>query len=209
LSLSLAIAVWAGLFISVMLHEIAHGLVSEAQGDPTPRRLGRITLNPARHIDPLGLTLPILLYIIGSPVVIGWAKPVPIDPRYYRWPRFGMLLTALAGPLTNIAIATILILLARSIPGLFLSITFRMWWIRIVLVNLFLAVFNLIPIPPLDGSRVLQFFLPYPIAVAYFSLERWGFFIIFLLFFFVREVQIGLNTITLHLFGWLLRGLMT
>jgi Zn-dependent protease len=207
MSISLLVIVWAGLFASVMLHEIAHGLVSEAQGDPTPRRMGRITLNPVRHIDPLGLALPILLYIARSPVVIGWAKPVPIDPRYYRSPRFGMLLTALAGPLTNVAIAALLILLLRSAPGLFQFVTFREWWKMVIFTNLFLAVFNMIPIPPLDGSRVLQFFLPRRLLVAYFALERWGFLILFALFFFVREVSIGLSLVTIYIFGWLLRGL--
>lgn len=207
MSLSLAFLVWVSLFVSVMLHEIAHGLVSEIQGDPTPRRMGRITLNPIQHIDPLGLILPILLYIIRSPVIIGWAKPVPIDPRYYRHPRLGLLLTALAGPLTNIALSSLLVVFARSAPGLFQFVTFQMWWVQIIYANLFLAVFNMIPIPPLDGSRVFQLFLPHRLAISYLTLERYGFLILFLLFFFVREVQIVLGKITLFLFGWLVRGL--
>ncbi|MHA2621810.1 MAG: site-2 protease family protein [bacterium JZ-2024 1] len=207
MSLSLTFLVLLSLFISVMLHELAHGLVSEIQGDPTPRRMGRITLNPIRHIDPMGIILPLLLYILHSPVLIGWAKPVPIDPRYYRHPRFGLLLTAIAGPLTNIAIASLLILMLRFAPGLLPFMSLQRAAEQVIFANLLLAVFNLIPIPPLDGSRVLQFFLPAPIAVAYFALERWGFFILFLLFLFSDQVATTLYRITRLLFGWLFRFL--
>ncbi len=146
------------LIFSIMIHEIAHGAMALKLGDDTAQKLGRLTLNPLKHIDPVGsVILPAILLLFQSPFLIGWAKPVPYDPRRLRDPKTGAALIALAGPVSNIVIAIFFGLLLRLpiFPEAAAALVSL-----IVYLNLLLAVFNLIPIPPLDGSKLLFYFLP-------------------------------------------------
>ena len=153
------------LIFSVILHEIAHGYAAEMQGDPTARLAGRLTLNPVPHIDLFGsIILPALLIFSNSGVVVGWAKPVPYNPYNLRNQRWGTLSVALAGVFVNFLLALIFGLLIRFADGLPLS--FLAIAKTIVLLNIILGVFNLLPIPPLDGSKVLLALFPrtfYPV----------------------------------------------
>lgn len=177
------------LLVAVILHEIAHAWVAEKLGDPTARKLGRITLNPLRHIDPvMTILLPGLLILSGSPVVFGGAKPVPVNPFHFRNPRQGMAIVAIAGPVTNFLLAGISLILFQSIGKVPLSefplptdvtLLFGRWLLHSILINLILAIFNLIPIPPLDGGRILVGFLPLPMARKIAKLERWGLLLVF------------------------------
>lgn len=178
---TLAIALVPAL-LGIILHEVAHGWVAARNGDPTARIMGRLTLNPIAHIDPTGLLVFVLTSIAGS-FVFGWAKPVPVDFRYFRNPKQGMMLVALAGPLTNFALAIVFALL------LWAQLTFlpfgqwkdAMWYAFAlssfqmgVVINFGLGWLNLLPIPPLDGSKVLAYFLPDSTLSAYLRIERYG-----------------------------------
>lgn len=150
------------LIFSVVIHEVSHGLRAVAEGDPTPRVMGRLTLNPLKHLDPLGsVILPALLIFTGSPVVFGWAKPVLFDPRNFVDKKWGPVRVALAGPLANIALVLIGALAAHVLTaaGVY-SIALGTFLSVLVLVNLSLAIFNLIPVPPLDGHYLLFALLP-------------------------------------------------
>ena len=175
------------LLLAVIFHEIAHGLAAERLGDPTARESGRISLNPIKHIDPfMTILLPGILIFSGSPVVFGGAKPVPINPMNFRDPRRGMMWTAFAGPVTNFLLAGIcylvLVLLrpffegSGLVPALVAS-----WLIYGVFINVILGVFNLIPIPPLDGGRVAVGLLPLAFARRWARLERFGLILLVLL----------------------------
>lgn len=167
-------------FFAVVIHEYAHGLVAYWLGDRTAKYAGRLTLNPLRHIDPFGtILLPIILLISRAPVIFGWAKPVPINYWGLKNPKQGILLIGLAGPLTNILMAVILSFAIKFNLGLPLFIVSIIK--QGILVNIVLAVFNLLPIPPLDGSRILMGILPQAIARQYAALERYGFVILFIL----------------------------
>ena len=169
-------------FSAVVIHEFAHGLVAFWLGDKTAKYAGRLTLNPLAHIDPVGtIFLPILLMISKSPVVFGWAKPVPINYWGLRNPKRDILWVGLAGPLSNILIAFLLSLVIKS-----LSLPLILLYLakQAILVNLVLAVFNLMPIPPLDGSRVVISLLPVSLTSKYASIERYGFIILFALLYF-------------------------
>jgi Zn-dependent protease len=170
---------FAIIFPAIVLHEIAHGYVAYRLGDPTAKRAGRLTLNPIVHIDPIGtVVLPILMLVLsGGTYFFGWAKPVPIDPRNFRDKRTGILLSGIAGPTMNIVLALGAGLVSRALaPGEFTSIGSLLRFFCYG--NLILAFFNLIPIPPLDGSRVIQWFLPESARNAYNSIARYGFFIL-------------------------------
>jgi len=179
------------IFTAIVLHEVAHGYMALRLGDPTARDLGRLTLNPLAHIDPIGtILIPIILAILRAPL-FGWAKPVPINPRNFRNPFRGMLFVALAGPGTNIALALatsvvgrLLLLMVPQVsygaaPSFGMNLLSALFTLLgyFVIFNLFLAALNLIPIPPLDGSRVLTYFLPTEGRRIMLSLERYGFFI--------------------------------
>ena len=179
------------LFIpAVILHEVSHGYVAYLLGDPTAKDAGRLTLNPLAHVDLWGtILMPVLMYLVAG-FAIGYAKPVPIDPRRMTRVgyRNGMLLTGAAGPVTNFALAICAGLLARllalfPVPAIVLDMAYIFTFI-----NLVLAFFNLIPIPPLDGSRVLQRFLSGRALDVYNSMERWGFFIILALVFVLPSI---------------------
>jgi len=162
------------LVFSAILHEIAHGYVAERFGDPTARLMGRLTLDPRKHIDPImSIALPLLLLISGSPIIIGGAKPVPVDPFNLRDGRKDLALVSLAGPLTNIVIAVIFSLIFRIFPSGIIGL--------VVQLNLLLAIFNLIPIPPLDGSKIFSLLLPEKMADAYISQGTIGLILIFIL----------------------------
>jgi Zn-dependent protease len=169
--------------LALTIHEFAHGWVANRLGDPTARLQGRLTLNPLAHLDPIG-TLAIVL------IKFGWAKPVPVDYRYLRNPRRDMMVIAAAGPVSNLLLAAGSAFLLRLLPWrmagpewawLVVPILNMLW--AAIWVNVILAIFNMLPIPPLDGSRVVSGLLPLRQALSFNRLEPYGFLIIFLLFF--------------------------
>jgi Zn-dependent protease len=169
--------------LALTIHEFAHAWVATRLGDPTARLQGRLTLNPLAHLDPIG-TLAIVL------IRFGWAKPVPVDSRYLENPRRDMVLIAAAGPASNLLLAAACAFCYRMIPwgatGLewaWIAAPVRVMLRTGVLVNVVLAVFNLLPVPPLDGGRVLSGLLPLRQAISFSRLEPYGFLIIFFLFF--------------------------
>ena len=183
------------LVFSAILHEVAHGFLADRLGDPTARLSGRLTLNPRKHIDPLmSIALPLILILSGSPVIFGAAKPVPVDPFNLRDGRKDIALVSLVGPLTNVAIAVIAALLLKGIkffavglaagPYDFVFFTIYPFLLMVTQINLLLAIFNLIPIPPLDGSKIFALILPEKEANFYLSLGSIGFFVIFFLLLF-------------------------
>ncbi len=173
------------IMVAIILHELAHGYAAWAMGDTTARRLGRLSLNPIVHVDRVGtIILPALLLIsqlltVGRVLfMFGWAKPVPIDPTRFRYPRQQMALVAIAGPLTNFALAFLAALTLR-IPALSPATVSTV--VTFIMVNLVLGLFNLVPIPPLDGGRIAVGILPWPIARRWAQIERFG--ILFVLLF--------------------------
>lgn len=171
--------------MSVVIHEVSHGYVAEMFGDSTARHAGRLTLNPLKHLDLFGsIFLPIVLYL-SSGFAFGWAKPVPYNPDNLRNRKWGTIAVASAGVLANILIAIIFGTLIRFSAGFSLSENFYFITSSIVMVNLALAVFNLIPIPPLDGSKILFSLLPYSFYRIINFLEQYAlvFLIVFIVFF--------------------------
>jgi Zn-dependent protease len=157
------------IMFSAVIHEVMHGVAADRLGDPTARYAGRLTLNPLKHLDPFGsVVLPLILAITQSPIFFGWAKPVPYNPyNLTKSPRYGEAIVAAAGPASNFAIALLSALIIRSsvFPAEVNSIIFI-----IVVTNVMLGIFNLIPIPPLDGSKVLTAILPTGLRIRY---DRW------------------------------------
>lgn len=161
------------LIFSVVIHEMAHGYAASWLGDPTARLAGRLTANPIPHLDPMmSVILPGLLLVTGSPILFGAAKPVPYNPYNFTNQKWGEAIVAVAGPASNIGIAIIFAVLIRSAELLQLSETFIILAFQVVVLNIFLALFNLVPIPPLDGSKILPKFLPLPLAVKYEQFRR-------------------------------------
>lgn len=170
------IAMIVGFIIAIVVHESAHAYVANYLGDPTARIEGRISLNPIRHIDPVGsILVPGFLLLTGTGMIFGWAKPVPVNPYNFKNPKRDGLLVALAGPLSNFLLACIFSLGYRFLPeGTNLPTLF----LAIIMINLVLMMFNLIPIPPLDGSAILPFIFKNNAGLLY-RIESQGFFILF------------------------------
>jgi Zn-dependent protease len=166
---------------SLTLHELAHGWSALKLGDPTARSLGRLSLNPLVHLDPLGSLFFVISYWVGG-FLFGWAKPVPVDPRYFRHPQRGMAIVGAAGPVTNFVLATIFG--AALAHGTYGELTTRVL-VYAFQVNIVLGVFNLLPIPPLDGSRIVGGFMDRATWVRWSQLDQYGMYAllaIFLLF---------------------------
>lgn len=193
-----SVLVWAlPVLTAVILHEIAHGYVALRLGDPTASSLGRLTLNPLRHVDPVGtILLPLMLVLTHAGFVFGWARPVPVNFGLLRNPKRDMVLVAAAGPATNLVLAALSALVYRFLASLEFDPDGSFTAVAItvltpvalmakasVLVNVGLAVFNMIPIPPLDGGRVVTGLLPRPQAIAFAQLERYGLLIVMALLF--------------------------
>ena len=172
------------LLFSVIVHEVMHGVVAKKFGDSTAELAGRLTLNPIPHIDLFGtILLPALLIISGSPILLGWAKPVPVNPLNFSNLRKGELFVSAAGILANFSLALIAALIYRFLdflPYLFPALIGSLLAFT-VLINLVLGVFNLLPIPPLDGSKILQSRLSGNLARTYQQIEPYGMFILFFL----------------------------
>ncbi len=181
------------LLFSVILHEISHGYMAYLLGDNTAKDSGRLTLNPLSHLDPMGsFIFPLLMFFLtqGS-FVVGWAKPVPFNPNNLRKPKRDIGLVGIAGPLINLVIALIFSLLLRFINFFNFTLTpINEFFGIIIYLNILLAVFNLVPIPPLDGSRVLYSFLPQKWEKHYWMLERYGMILIMLFAFFGFQLLI-------------------
>ena len=176
----------AVLILSVVVHEVSHGWAANYLGDPTARLSGRLSLNPMSHIDPIGSVLvPLLLFFTNAGIMLGWAKPVPVNPYNLRG-KYGEAIVAAAGPLSNIFLAVVFGLLIRAgetlLPASFLHLA-----VSVVIINIVLAIFNLVPIPPLDGSKILFAFLPYHLQQTRESLERYGFFIVLIFIVFLWQ----------------------
>lgn len=178
-SLTSIVATLLAVLIAITFHETAHGYVAYRLGDPTAKNAGRLTLNPLAHMDPIGA---LLMLIAG----FGWAKPVPVNPFYFRGDRTkGMMLVSIAGPITNLVLSFAAYFILVAGQG-FSSIPFLGEFLQYcVTLNVYLAVFNLIPIPPLDGSKILAGFLPKSTAYKYLTtVEQYGFLILMLLILF-------------------------
>lgn len=175
----LSLLIFVGvILVSLAIHEYAHAKVADVLGDPTPRMAGRLTLNPIAHIDPVGL-LALIIFRIG------WAKPVPINSYNFKNPERGMLLCGLAGPVSNFFMAWFFAVLLKTVP-----ISSELWTEVLqnaIFINLALMIFNLLPIPPLDGSRIFTQYLPYDVQM---SLENYGFLILVAILFFPPTQQL-------------------
>jgi Zn-dependent protease len=182
------------LVFAIVFHEVAHGWVANKLGDPTARNMGRLTLNPLRHIDPFGtVIMPLLLLLLtNGRMVFGYAKPVPINPNNFKDPKKGMALTSIAGPGVNmvmaISFAFVLRVLMPALEGILPKSAWDWFAVPVglmleygVVMNVVLAVLNMIPVPPLDGSRIVYWLLPDRQAAAYYRLERFGMLILLVL----------------------------
>ena len=178
------------ILIAITFHEAAHGFVANRLGDPTAKMLGRLTLNPIAHIDPVGtIIMPIMMIVLsGGQFVFGYAKPVPINPHNFNNPKRDMAISAAAGPLSNIALAIISMLIlklfvlpASGFMGSAISTPLSLMLMQSIKWNIVLAVFNMIPVPPLDGGRVLVGLLPHKQANTYSKIEPYGMIIVIVL----------------------------
>jgi Zn-dependent protease len=192
------------ILIAITFHEAAHAFTAWRLGDDTAHRLGRVTFNPLKHVDPFGtILIPALLFLTKAPFLFGWAKPVPVAFQRLGKPRRDMALVAIAGPLTNVVLAVVsatLIRLAWQLPEVMAP-----WFVQTlyqsILLNLILAIFNMFPIPPLDGSRIVMSLLPKALARQYAKLERFGFLILLGIIFLLPMLGRQMGT-DLNLFRW-------
>jgi Zn-dependent protease len=203
------------LIFSIVVHEVAHGWVALKQGDQTALMLGRLTFNPVPHVDPLGsIVVPALLALSGTGFILGWAKPVPINPRNFRNYKKGDILVSLAGVTSNLILAFIFAFLVIAVLWLQRALPAQAdWWMPMyqmfsygVIINLVLMVFNLVPIPPLDGSHVFYYLLPPELGARYRALGMYGMFIVlgFLMlggFTILRPVIAALMTVIMSVAG--------
>ncbi|WP_420348047.1 site-2 protease family protein [Pelagibius sp.] len=202
-------SVWAlPVLLAITLHEAAHGFIAWSYGDDTAYKLGRVTMNPLKHIHPIGtILLPLALIVLKAPFLFGYAKPVPVATHRLRKPRRDMVYVAAAGPMANLILAAISALLYNLVPllpdgaALWLAQTLRIS----IIVNLVLAVLNLLPLPPLDGGRIAVGILPISLAVPLARLERYGIFILLGAFFLLPYLgrELGLD---IRVFDWLIRA---
>ncbi len=190
------------LIFSVVVHEVSHGYAAKWLGDSTAEREGRLTLNPIKHLDPFGsVILPALLALINAGFIVGWAKPVPYNPANFGGRRWGEAAVAAAGPLSNIILALIFAGAMRVLAGFeMLSSPLAFILSTIVLINLFLAVFNLMPAPPLDGSKILFYFIPQRYWKFRAILEQYSLVILLALIFFVWDYVVPF---VIFIFSWL------
>jgi len=181
------------ILVVIAVHEYAHALVATLLGDPTPKQQGRLTLNPIDHIDPIGLIMLIFFRF-------GWARPVPINPRYFREPRKGAAMVAAAGPLANFTFAFLLSLLTRYVTVYLgpLSLVFDNIIYYAVFINIALGVFNLIPIPPLDGAHILEYYLGPRHDATFEAMERYGILLLIMILWFPW---------TMHILSWIVNFL--
>jgi Zn-dependent protease len=204
---------FVGLVVAVILHEISHGAVALWFGDDTAKRAGRLTLNPVPHVDPFGsIILPAMGALAGVPV-IGWAKPVPVDPARLRNPRRDMLTVSLAGPGTNVALAAAAAFAARMLyvpsgaPVIFfddLSLPVAVL-LAFAVVNLFLGLFNLLPLPPLDGAAIIERFLPREWLAGWYRFRQYGFLVLFVLVFWTNFPSRVFDPFLRHLYEFVLQ----
>ena len=173
------------LLFAITLHEAAHGYVSLLYGDKTALFLGRVTLNPFKHIDPVGtIVVPLSLLILQTPWVFGWARPVPVNQRNLRGPYYSIAVVAIAGPLSNFFMAILWALVFKLATYLYNDTPTPavLWLLQTsqigVFFNIVLGIFNLLPIPPLDGGKIVEAFLPYRLAATFYDLEPYGFLIL-------------------------------
>jgi Zn-dependent protease len=202
------------IFPAIILHEVSHGYVAYLLGDTTAKDRGRLTLNPISHVDPFGtLLLPVMMLLLSNgTTALGYAKPVPVNPNNFSGNRrWGWLLVGIAGPAANLALAIVFGLVLRLVNPL-IPATGGASVVRLILelftfFNLMLMFFNLIPIPPLDGSRVVQYFLPPAALRAYEQLERYGFIILIAVLFFLPGALSGYLNVTAYPVFHLITGL--
>jgi Zn-dependent protease len=190
------------LLFSVIIHELSHGYVAYSLGDPTAKYEGRLTLNPLKHLDPFGsIILPLLLFIAQSPFLFGWAKPVQVNPYNFSDKKYGELKVSIAGPASNLALALFFGLILRFLPsqiifanqGIIIALSY------IVVINIWLAIFNLIPIPPLDGSWILFSFLPASAQNIKNFLRQYGIVILVLLILFGGNIWFTITSLIFQL----------
>lgn len=210
------VATWLiPLIIAIVFHEVSHGLVANMLGDPTAKQRGRLTFNPIKHVDPFGtVLLPMILAVSGAPI-FGWAKPVPVVARRLRNPRFHMVLVALAGPGMNMLLAFVAALLLAALVAIAPA---GLFWVFIgqnllnfLAINVFLAIFNLIPLPPFDGGHVVEGLLPLGLAKHYAKLQRFGLLLLIVLLLVIPQFFPSANIVE-RLVGppaaWITRALL-
>lgn len=207
-SLAHAVSVWlVPILLAITLHEAAHGWAADRLGDDTARRAGRVSLNPIRHIDPVGTVLLPGLLVAFAPIVFGWAKPVPVQAARLRRPRRDMAVVAAAGPALNFALALVAawLLVLPALIGGDVGLWLHLNLVNAILINLVLGVFNLLPLPPLDGGRIAVGLLPLALARRVAALERYGVLILLALLFVVplatRELGVAFNPVAALLLG--------
>jgi len=215
------IAIWLiPLVIAIVFHEVAHGYVARTLGDHTAERLGRLTLNPVRHVDPVGtVVVPMVLALAHAPI-FGWAKPVPVVAAQMHNPRRDMALVALAGPASNLVLATITALVigivsswsGGGLPAQGVAGFFSYNLINFLMINVFLAIFNMLPLPPFDGGHVVEALLPRGLAVEYAKLHRFAFPVMLFLLVILPTLAPGANIVARvvgPIADTIVRGLLT